>query len=101
MLSAEYIESQNEEEILEQNQVPLDSNEIKIKKKKDDLFYYDEGKGLIRKSFNKKNLMENQIRVKLVPYEKDFYTFTFTILHPTSLFRISRNCLRQPCLKEK
>ena len=34
MLSAEYIESQNEEEILEQNQVPLDSNEIKIKKKK-------------------------------------------------------------------
>ena len=73
MLSAEYIESQNEEEILEQNQVPLDSNEIKIKKKKDDLFYYDEGKGLISKSFNKKNLMENQIRVKLVPYEKDFY----------------------------
>lgn len=72
MLSAEYIDNLNAEEAAsDMNQGNFDSNE-KIKKKKNEKYFYDENKGLISLDTKKKNF-ENQIRVKLVPFENDLY----------------------------
>ena len=71
MLSAEYIENINVDEVYDINQVPLNSNE-NVNKKKRENYFYDENKGLINLGIDKKKL-ENQTRVKLVPYETDFY----------------------------
>ena len=71
MLSAEYIENINVDEVYDINQVPLNSNE-NVNKKKRENYFYDENKGLINLGMDKKKL-ENQTRVKLVPYETDFY----------------------------
>ena len=72
MLSAEYIDNINADEVYDINQQPIDANQLIIKKKKNEDYFYDENKGLISLMTNKKKL-ENQIRVKLVPYETDFY----------------------------
>ena len=71
MLSAEYIDNINTEEINDIYQGPIDTNEF-IKKRKTDNYFYDDNKGLIGLQTNKKKL-ENQVRVKLIPYEEDFY----------------------------
>ena len=75
MLSAEYIDNINDnvnaDEVYDINQQPIDATQL-IKKKKHEDYFYDENKGLISLMTNKKKL-RNQIRVKLVPYETDFY----------------------------
>ena len=75
MLSAEYIDNINDnvnaDEVYDINQQPIDATQL-IKKKKHEDYFYDKNKGLISLETNKKKLM-NQIRVKLVPYETDFY----------------------------
>ena len=71
MLSAEYIDNINMEEAYDYNTHPLENSES-IKERKDVNYFYDENKGLISLMTNKKKLA-NQVRVKLVPYETDFY----------------------------
>ena len=71
MLSAEYIDNINTEEIYDYNFGLIDTNEY-IKKRKNRNYFYDENKGLINLNINSKKL-GNQVRVKLVPYETDFY----------------------------
>ena len=59
------------EEAYDYSSVPVENNES-IKERKDVKYFYDENKGLISLMTNKKKL-GNQVRVKLVPYETDFY----------------------------
>ena len=71
MLSAEYIDNINMEEAYDYSTLPVENSES-IKERKDVNYFYDENKGLISLMNNKKKLA-NQVRVKLVPYETDFY----------------------------
>ena len=79
MLSAECLDTVNEEDANDSIQEPEDTDEerIKFNKKNDSNYYYDINKGLIRlnriKETKKKNILNQQITVKVIPYEKDFY----------------------------
>ena len=55
MLSAEYIDNINADEVYDINQQPIDANQLIIKKKKNEDYFYDENKGLISLMTNKKN----------------------------------------------
>ena len=71
MLSAEYIDNINTEEVYDYYFGPIDTDELR-KNRKNENYFYDDKKGLISLKTNKKKL-EKQVRVKLVPFEKDLY----------------------------
>ena len=63
MLSAEYIENINVDEVYDINQVPLNSNE-NVNKKKRENYFYDENKGLINLGMDKKRMKIRNLQVK-------------------------------------
>ena len=72
MLSAECVENNNEEEIYDSKEDPEDTNYLYHKKT--DSNFYDINKGLISQIVKrKKNNLNRQIRVKVIPYENEFY----------------------------
>ena len=72
MLSAECIDNNNEEEIFDSKDEPEDTN--RLYKRRSDNTFYDINKGLISQMIkSKKNNLNRQIKVKVIPYEKDFY----------------------------
>jgi len=73
MLSAEFLDNVYEEEINDLNQGPEDTNSDKNIDENNN----DENKGLINQTDIKKNRMNQkmnqQIKIKLIPYENEFY----------------------------
>ena len=73
MLSAEYVENVNEEEVYDINPEPEDTNyERTMIHKKIDSNFYDINKGLISQIKKRKKKVK-QTKVKVIPYEKEFY----------------------------
>ena len=73
MLSAEFIDNANEEEVYDVNQEPEDTKyDNYMYHQKTDKNFYDINKGLITHIGNKKQLSQHT-KVNIIPFEKDFY----------------------------
>ena len=75
MLSAEFVDNTNEEEVFDSNQEPEDTNFDKFMyHQKTDSNFYDINKGLITQIRKKdQNRLSQQTKVKIIPYEKELY----------------------------